>query len=327
MKKCFKYLTVLFAFLLVVTGCGKKDPKGTFEKAIDKTSKADSFHQKANLDLGMTAEGMQVNYAVALEGDVISKEDSFKAHYNYSLTIYGFGIKGEIYADINKSNLALYIQSSGKWYKVEQPIDSAKYEEIKAELEKTMKENDSTKELLKYAKEVKEVKSDKKGYTKLSVVFDKDKLNDECKKSFEKALEEYSKNKGQIGDTEKVNEVDEALKEIEENETYKSIKDGMLSEDIKLDIYVKDGYISYFEYDLTSLIKNILNKVKLPDEAKAEFDKLNLSAKVSVELSNFNGVKDIEVPSDVKESAIDYTEVNEYTQNKINEIDNGGEVE
>ena len=149
------------------------------------------------------------------------------------------------------------------------------------------------------------------------------KAKNKCKKGFEKALEEYSKNKEQIGDAEKVNEVDEALKEIEENETYKSIKDGMLSEDIKLDIYVKDGYISYFEYDLTSLIKNILNKVKLPDETKAEFDKLNLSAKVTVELSNFNGVKDITIPNDIKEKAQDITTSTADVENKINQIDNG----
>ena len=325
MKKSVKYLGILFAFILVITGCGKKDPKGTLEKAIDKTSKAESMHQKIALDLGMSAEGVQVNYAVALEGDAIQKEDSFKAHYNYSLTVYGFGVKGEIYADINKESVALYFQTSGKWYKVETKIDTEQYEKIKAELEKQVKDNDKI-DILKYAKSVKEVKSDKKGYTKLSVVFDKDKINADYKEGFNKALEEYKNNKDSISES-NAEEIDSALNELEENDLYNSIKDGLLSDDISFDIYVKDGYVSYFEYDLKTIIDNIIKKINVPSDIKSQIDELNLSAKMTVELSNFNKVSDITVPDSVKESAVDYTKASEDVDNKIARIDAGEEVE
>lgn len=315
MKKGLKYLGVIFTFILVLTGCSKKDPNEMLENALEKTSKLESIHEKVGVEGSVKIEGAETKFSFSVDGDTIQKDDTFKSHMIYNIGLYGFNFQGEAYADLNKTNVELYGQFMGNWYKVASNVDSKLYDEYKKELEEEMKDY-SSKDILKYAKSVTEVKTDKDGYTKLEVVVDKEKINNEFKEELKKTIEESKK---QLEDAE--TEVQEELKEIEEDETFKSLEDGILSEDITLVVYLKDGYIAYFEYDLQSIINNIINKVNLPEDVLAEYKKYDLNLKYTVEYSDFNKVKDIVVPDDVKSNAEDMTEkLNELSEEALEDF-------
>lgn len=316
MKKSLKYLGVFFAFILVLTGCGKKDPNKMLEDALEKTSKLESVHEKTSIEGSVKIEGVETSFSYATEGDFIQKKDeSIQAHMKFNFGVYGFGFQAEAYLDMSKEKLELYGQFMGKWYKLVTPIDKELFEQYEKQVKEQSTEY-SAKDILKYTKSVKELKSDKDGYKKLEVVVDKDKINEEFKEEINKAIEESKK---VLENAQTVKEED--IKVIEENDTYKSVQDGILSEDITLNVYLKDGYIAYMEYDVISLIDNVINKINIPEDVLEEYKKYDLKLKYVIEYSDFNKVKDIVVPEDAKEKAEDLSEyLKEYSEEILNEV-------
>ena len=179
-----------------------------------------------------------------------------------------------------------YVNFNNTWVKFEQEFDKKTYQEVINDLKKEFTDSEK---FIKLVKSLKEEKTDKKGYTKLVVTFDKDKINEEIKKSADKTIEEYQNDTKTT--SEEKNEAIEKAKKISDN--------GLLSKDIKVNIYIKDGYIAIVDVDLSELI-SCVSKDSLSEEEKKQIDDLNLEAKLTIELSNFNKIEKIEIPADAK---------------------------
>lgn len=288
MRKYLKYLSFVFVFLLVLTGCdtdAKSEKK--LKDAIDKTAKASSLNEKIKLSGSGNVEGQKQDYTI--EGDFDTYKDSENSSTmrgKLKLASTGMEYSVESYLALSDTKFGAYVNFNNTWVKFEQEFDKKTYQEVINDLKKEFTDSEK---FIKLVKSLKEEKTDKKGYTKLVVTFDKDKINEEMKKSADKAIDEY-KNDNTTSAEEKTEAI-ERVKKISDN--------GLLSNNIKVNIYIKDGYISIVEVDLSELI-NCLSKDSLSEEEKKQIDDLKLEAKLSIELSNFNKIEKIEIPADAK---------------------------
>ena len=121
MKRSLKYLSILFAFILVLTGCGKKDSKKDLVDAIKKTSDLKSVKENIKVTASFKTEGQ--NVGVELTGDAETykeNEDSTLIHVKAKLGSMGMGYETELYADTNKEGISMYMNMLGQWMKLEQ---------------------------------------------------------------------------------------------------------------------------------------------------------------------------------------------------------------
>lgn len=286
MKKVFKYFSLMFALLLVLTGCNfsKKESasstKSKLSDSLEKTDKATNFSEKVTVDFSMEQSGQKIAANATIDGKVYTEGDKTLLSANVKAGASGMSIEGQMYADIAKDSAKLYVNYAGQWYKLDTASLGAEFKEAMTKVSGTQV---SSKELLDYAKENKEVKSDKDGQKKYNVVLDKDKLNKKFAETYEKAMTEAKKS----ANADSVAEAEEELKQI---------KDGVFSKDLTLVLYTKDGYVSGVEVDIASLLDNVAGSVKDAD-AVSELKKMNITGKISVELSDFGKVSKIEIPT------------------------------
>lgn len=303
MKRFLKYFSILLAFTFMLTGCGKvgKDAKKELVDAIKKTSEAKSVKEKVNATANFDVEGNKIN--VDLSGDLESykeNDEAFTVHGKFKAGAMGMSYDAELYFDSNKDGLAMYMNFLGQWMKSEKKYTSDELKQVEQykNILKEMKNLDYSK-VIKSAKTAKE---DKKGYKKLDVVLDKDKINEEFKSVINKEKEEIL---NQVkAKTTNPNEVAKIEKEM--NEAFKLIESGIVSEDIKLTMYLKNKYVAIVEIDGASLIKSVIGGFKSILGSDAEVNKSidsltkDLKFDISVELSDFDKVEKINIPTEAK---------------------------
>lgn len=283
MKKVLKYFSLMFAFLLVLTGCNfsKKNAKEELTNGLEKTEKATNYSEKVTVDFSMDQEGKKIAANATIDGKVYTEGDKTLMSADITAGASGMTVNGKLYADIDKTAAKLYVNYMGQWIKLDTTSLSSLGLDFKEIAGQADSANLSAKEILDYAKETKEVKSDRDGQKKYNVTLDKEKVNKKAAEAAEKALAEAKKN----GQADAAAEAEEELAEV---------KKGILSKDITFALYTKDGYVSGFEIDLATIIDSI----GMNEEELAEIKKMNVTGKIKVELSDFGKVSKIEIPAE-----------------------------
>lgn len=203
MKK-LKYLSILFLVILI-TGCGSKDGTKILEEALANMEKVESgtIVTKASVSVDGYALGMDLTTDFTKDGDTYTKSSS---------TILGMTFTSEVYTIVDGDTVYIYSTEDGeKW----------EYETLPAS--EYISEEDTVSSVGGIAsnyKKVTEVKSDKKGHTKLEVVVDKDKMAENL------AAEQ------ELGSEASLN----------------------FDEDLTIYVYVKDGYITGLVLDLSDVM-------------------------------------------------------------------------
>lgn len=161
-----------------------------------------------------------------------------------------------------------YIElKDGYIYTYNKDADSG-WKYIKTEYKQENDYKDKMIEFFDDAKTVKSQKSDKKGYTKLLVTLASDKIN-----TFYKEL---------------------APKELIEQ------LDKLISKDINFNVYLKDGYISIVEFDLSDMFEDVKS---LFGEITEEYKDIDFTIKLTIEFSDFNNVSEFKIPDEVIKNA------------------------
>ncbi len=260
MKKGLKYLSILFALILVITGCGKKDKKeesksasnDDFAAAVEKTSNVKGFKMNAKADIKVSAQGQEMPMSLSMNGDVYSDLEKPSAHINGTIDLGALGGKQdvELYTNVKDGKIYTYSKTENQW-----TVDTQDYN--KEQTNKVNKEEILNK--IKDAKEIEKVDSDKDGYTKYQIKVTADKINEALKTA------------GSAAGT-----------------------DMKVDSDFKLDVYVKDGYVSIISIDLGDLFKEML---------KSSGTNMDVTAKMTIEFSDFDKVSEIVVPESVVSTA------------------------
>lgn len=266
MKKSLKYFSILLALVLVLTGCGKKDKK---EEA--KSSSSDDF--AAAIEKTSNVKGFKMN----LNADV-------KMSYQGTEIPMSIVMNGDVYSDLEnpsahmnmtmdmgalggKQTMEMYtIVKDGQQYNYSNTNNA--WEVEKQEFKKSEVNKDEILNKIKEAKGVEKVDSDKDGYTKYQVTVEASKINEALKSA------------GSITDSASNMEV---------------------KNDFKLDVYVKDGYVSIISIDLGDMVKDLL---------KSTGAEMDVTAKLTMEFSDFDKVSEITVPEDVVKNAKEGTSSN-----------------
>lgn len=258
MKKEFKFFGLLIALLVIMTGCEstKKDAKGELEDAIKKTSEVKGLALKLDASMEASAEGTTMTVNLGMNGDFYN-DNTPTSHFTTNVSLFGMSQTMEMYTEVKDGYNYTYTKSGDKWTYT------------KSEYKKEETSPEQIKKVLDNAKTVKKEKTDKKGYTKLVVTVDKDKIN-------------------------------EAMK----NETVSNLvsNDTKIGTDITMNVYLKDGYISIVEMDLGNILKDAL-----ANSENSNSNDANVKAKITIEMSNFNKVDKITVPEDVTKNATEET--------------------
>ena len=246
MKRVLKYFSILLAFTFLLTGCGKvgKDAKKELVDAIKKTNEVKGVKEKVDVTASFNMKEQKLN--VELSGNLESykeNEDSATVHGKLKVGAMGMSYDTELYLDTNKEGVSMYVNLLGQWMKSEKKYSSEELKQLEQykNMFKEMKNIDYSK-VIKSAKTAKE---DKKGYKKLDVVLDKDKINEELKNVINKEKDEILK---QVkANTKNANDIAKAEKEL--NDAFKMLEKGIVTEDIKLTIYLKNKYVAIVKID------------------------------------------------------------------------------
>ena len=270
MKKNLKYFGFLLLTLLVITGCGKKDPKDQLIDAIKKTQQIDSTAIKVDGSGTIKTQGMTVELAAEVEGELVIGKEAPAIHANYNLTAMGQNMTGELYSVV-KDGKGYSYANDGKGWKVSN--SEFKVDEYK----EAIKEFREEKVDASYFKTVKEVNTDRKGYTKLEVTLDAEKINAKLEEEMKK----------------------EEVKEELGNVDYK------LEKDITFTVYLKNGYIAIVEYDLSDIANDLVKTFggTLSGENSSNMPEMEVTAKITIELDKQNNISKVEVPEEVIKNA------------------------
>ncbi len=255
MKK-FKCWGLLITLLLVLTGCKEKTTPQEIDKlplAINKMQEVKSFSLKMTADLNAKIDGEEQSFTLTANGDVSAPdEDHFKMHMTISGSNLGTTDSMETYVTKEKKQMYTYVKEDDSW----KYVVADDTEEVNSILNMAHFEDDSF-------FNVREVTSDREGYTKITASISREGLNT--------LLDGMS-----------------------------SSIDGMLAnlistQAIEVSIYLKDDYIAIIEMDLSDLLKTFYDLTTDSDTS--------VSYKMVVEYSNYNNVSDITIPEEVKKSA------------------------
>lgn len=259
MKKSLKFFSLLIAILVMMTGCNttKKGAKEQLEDAIKKTSEVKGVTLKLDASMEATAEGTTMTVNLGMNGDYYN-DDTPTSHFKTNVSLLGMSQEMEMYTEVKDGYNYTYTKSGDKWTYT------------KSEYKKEETSPEQIKKVLDNAKSVKEEKTDKKGYTKLVVTIDKDKINEAMK--------------------------NENINDLVSDDT-------KVSSDVTMNVYLKDGYVSIVEMDLGNVLKDALANSDDSNDA-------NVKAKITIEMSNFNKVDKVSVPEDVTKNAKEETSSN-----------------
>ncbi len=215
MKK-LRYLSLLLVVMLLVTGCGKGNPKKDLENALLKMKDTNAISMNLELSMG-TAEmkiPMKMEFAVAKDF----------MHMKYSVTMLGQSEEQELYMmkKGDKLNQYQFDNENNRWVytTVENDVMDNAEKVTGEEFDKNIDE------FMKYLSSVKKVKSDKDGYDKLEITVSKKSMIDAAKKELES---------------------DEEKEEVE-----KSFESA--PEEIKFYAYLKDGELASMTIDASTIM-------------------------------------------------------------------------
>ena len=253
MKKYLKYFSIMIMVLVLAVGCGKKeDPQKLLDEAFANMKDIESMSTKLTINMGINYEGTKLSMDMVMDMDMDKDDD---VHGNYSISLFGYKQDMEMYImTIDDYSYTYMKQPTGEWQYTKALV--AKDEE------ETNKKEEMSK-LFESMSDVKEVKSDKEGYTKLEVTAD-------------------------------LKEVTAMLKEYKTEDVFPEL-DGEL--DITFSVYIKDGYVYIIEFDVTDILKQMSEEY--PEEYPNDFSEV----KMIIEYSNFNEINDIVVPQEVVDNA------------------------
>lgn len=257
MKRNLKYLSVLVALLLVVTGCSlNKDPKTKVLDAIEKVENAKSFNFELKGDLSLAAQGVEVTGKASITGEVLFEDYGPSIHYrgNVSIPLLGDDQDVESYV-IATQNGKLYTYEKEQYGWTREITD---YENKKFSLKEL-------KDAVEKAKSIEKAESERSGYTKYVVTISSDDVNGTLTSNGADAV---------LGDTK-------------------------LTDDIKVNVYLKGGYVGYVEVDLSDTLS------KLMAESTSNSSDVSTSAKISLYLEDFNKMKAMSIPGTIVEIAKD----------------------
>lgn len=254
MKEMLKYFSIMIMVLVLSTGCGKeKDADKILEDAAAKMKEIESMSVKMTLDMALESEEMNLSASLIMDADMDKDKDM---HGTLKMTFLGISESAELYLT----------EKDGYNYTYTKADSLGEWELVKEKIEETEENSDLTEdlnEMLESMTDVKEIKSDREGYTKLEVKVDMSKYNDLISQS------------GMEG------EAPELSPDV----------------DMIMNLYIKDGYITIMEVDYADMIN------QMPTEGEEtgimDFSK----AKMTIEISNFNKVDDIVIPESVINNA------------------------
>lgn len=257
MKQFLKYFSVMIMVLVLSTGCGKgKDAKKILEDATANMKDIESMSMKLNLEMGIDVQGSTLSMNMSADMDVDKNENMYGTY-----TVSAMGVKEdvEMYMITKDGYKYAYLKpaSSGEWqYTKEEAV--VENEEEDTELTEEMNE------MFESMTNIKEVESDKDGYTKLEVTVDMEKFND--------LMAEYEAG--------------------EELPTFSS------ETDITMNLYIKDNYIRIMEIDFTDLMKDMV------EQNQEEYGSVTYSTlKMTIEIGDFNKIDEIVVPEEIVNNA------------------------
>lgn len=257
MKQFLKYFSVMIMVLVLSTGCGKdKDAKTILEEASANMKNVESMSMKMTLEMGIDVEGSTFSMNMLADMDMDKNENM---HGTYTVSMMGISEDIEMYMTTKDGYEYTYMKpaSSDEWqYTKEEAVVLP--EEEDTELTEEMNE------MFESMTDIKEVESDREGYTKLEVTVDMGKFND--------LMAEY--------------ETGEELPAFD-SETA-----------MKMNLYIKDNYICIMEIDFTDLMKDMV------EQDQEEYGSVTYSTvKMTIELGDFNKIDEIVVPEEVVNSA------------------------
>lgn len=318
MKKYLKYFSLMFIVLLVVTGCSSKAPDKQLEDAIKKTSEVKSLKESINQEISFKQYGQTMSFSLGADIDAYQESDtSSTAYAKIKAAMTGISYQFDGYFDVNDNNFGMYINLANKWMKIEQELNEQEYKSSLEQYKEIIdKYNDY--DYTKIIKEVKEEETDKKGYTKLNVVFDKDKINEEFKNIYSATIEETKKQlKNEMTDVEYTEEeLKEALSEVED-----VFKNDLLSKDFSATIYLKDGYVAIMDFEAGEIFKDIVSNLSKSIDSESvdvekQLDELDLKYHINIEFSDFNAIEPIKVPDEAK-NGLDLINMTEEQQTEL----------
>lgn len=216
MKK-LKYLGVLLVAIILMTGCGKTNPKKDLENALSKFKDVDAISMNLEIKMG-TAE-----MKIPMKMELTAAKDF--VHMNYSVSMLGQTESQEVYMR-KKDDQVLQYQfddQNNRW--VYTTVESDTMDTVDKVTGEEFEKNID--EFMKLLKSVKKVKTDKEGYDKLEITVATKDIMEKVKESAE---------------------TDEEKKEIEE-----SYKDA--PEEIKFYAYLKDGELSSITVDASTMME------------------------------------------------------------------------
>lgn len=251
MLKKLKSLSLLLIIALVLTGCDQSSAEKKLKDARDKMQDVNAANIKMKADVNMAVSGSNMSLIMSMDGAFQGTDKDAKTHMNMSVSLLGMEQKTEMYSEIKDDYIYNYVKNNDEW-----SYTKEKYTDVTI--------NKQVADMLQEFTSVKEEKTDKKGYTKLKVVLNKDKVNKMLNSSLMEAMMQ--------------NKID-------------SLK---ISKDLEVTVYLKDGYISIMEFDLGDIFKDL---------AGEELKDTDVDFKLSIELSDFNQVDKITIPEDVKKNA------------------------
>lgn len=255
MKKILKYFSIMIMVLLLSVGCGKKeDPQKILDEVTANMQSVESVSVKITFKIVMDVEGANFSMDMIMDMDTDKDQD---IHGTASVNMFGIKEEVEMYA----------VTRDGYEYSYMKTPEIDEWQYTKAEIttnEEEQQLKDEMNKMFDSMSNVKEVKSDRDGYTKLEVTVDM--------KQFSELLKEYG--------------VDETLPEINQDS------------DMVMNLYVKDGYVYILEIDYAEMFKAF----KGEEDSEEFFNSLS-EAKLTIEYSNFNKVDDIVVPEEIVNNA------------------------
>ncbi len=249
MKKCLKYLGLLITLSLILTGCGNDDAKKQLDSAIKKMESVKSLAATADIELTTEASDDTMSMIFNVDGTYYTDDKVNTSHAKIKASLLGTSNETETYTELKDGYLYNYTKDNDGWVytKTKTPtnINNPKEQVVG---------------IVKQFTKVRKQKSDKKGYDKLVVTIDKDKLSKVLDSGFLDSL------------------------------TDSSTSDLNISEDLVIDVYLKDDYISIVVFDLSDLFSDAMDANGLTGDIKMT---------VTLKLDKYNQVSKITIPEEI----------------------------
>lgn len=205
MKK-LKYISLLLIVMLLA-GCGSKDGSKLLEEALTNMENVESGTIETKMSVAIEGYALGINLTTnfADDGSSYTKSNS---------TVLGMSFTSETYTVVEGDTVYTYSTEDGEeWVYETVPLDEYTSGDI---------DIDNVGGFAKNYKSVKQVKSDRKGETKLEVIVDKDKMTESLASEQELGSE----------------------------------ADLTFDEDLTMYVYIKDGYITGLTLDLTDAMSD-----------------------------------------------------------------------